>query len=705
MSPMRVTRLHRSARSFAPFAPLVLALTLFACGPDRNSVEPELLGARASGSRVSLSVDGAGSTAGGVVTSDRGGISCTITFSGGVANRSGKCAQDFKTGATVTLTGVPANGGVVSSWVGCNGAAESAQSCSVKLSDAVAVSVRFGPPSSMYTLTIAGGAGGSGKITSSPAGINCTVTSGTAGATGCTTSFATGASVSLSAVSSTGSYLKAWAGAGCDASGTGAGAASGSCVVSMSAVQNVVVSFDRTSPVADAGEWSAPMTWPAIAIHSHLLPDGRVLTWGRSDHVPVLWTPGTNTFASITKPADLFCSGHSFLADGRLLSAGGHSGIDNKGILASTIFDFATNTWVTGPSMQNGRWYPSNTTLATGEVLTLSGGDTAQKTNLIPEVYQPGQPGGSWRVLSTASLYLPYFPMAFVTPTGTVFVAGPSQTTYYLDPTGTGHWSSGPSSLYGNRDYGSALMYEAGKILMVGGGGPTASAEKIDLNPGSALTWSSAGSMAVARRQSNATLLADGKVLVTGGTNAPGFNNPPTVSDVLAAELWDPATGGWKTLARMTHNRLYHSTALLLPDGRVLSAGSGQPSATGLTDDYTAEIFSPPYLFNADGTPATRPTIGGAPTPVTAVTYGQSFDVQTPAPTSVSKVMIISLGSVTHSTNMNQHGMHLTFTVNGTSAITVASPTSAALAPPGHYLLFIIDNRGVPSVARTVRIN
>lgn len=700
---MRSLRSRRTLRLAASFASAVLALSLYACGSDRNSVEPELLGARTSASRASLSVDGTGSSAGGVVTSDRGGISCTITVSGGVANRSGKCAQDYKTGTTVTLLGAPAGGGVLSSWTGCTGASENPLSCEVKLDVPRTVSVAFGPPASSYTLSIAGGAGGSGKITSTPAGISCTVTSGTAGSTGCTTSFGSGTSVTLSAVASTGSFVKAWAGAGCDAAGTGVGGSSGSCVVSMSAAQNVVVSFDLVSAIASSGQWAAPITWPAVAIHSHLLPDGRVLTWGRSDHDPVLWTPaatGSGTFASITKPADLFCSGHAFLPDGRLFSAGGHSGIDNKGILTSTIFDFTSNTWVTGPNMQNGRWYPSNTTLATGEVLTLSGGDTAQTTNLIPEVYQTN---GTWRVLSTASLYLPYFPMAFVTPAGNVFVAGPSQSTYYLDPTGTGHWTSGPASHYGSRDYGSALMYDVGKIFLVGGGGPTATAEVIDLNAGAAASWRSiTATMAIARRQSNATLLADGKILVTGGTNASGFNNPPTSQSVLAAELWDPATEQWKTLARMTHYRLYHSTALLLPDARVLSVGSGQPAATGLTDDYTAEIFSPPYLFNADGTLATRPTITGAPT---AVGYGQSFDVQTPAPTSVTKVMWISLASVTHSYNQNQHGQPLTFTVNGTSAITVAAPARAALAPPGYYLLFIIDGRGVPSVARTIRIN
>jgi hypothetical protein len=701
---MRSIRLRRASRLIAPLASAAVALLLYACGSEPNDVvEPPLLGARSSSSRVSISVDGTGSTAGGIVTSNRGGISCTITVSGGVVSRSGKCAQDYKTGATVTLTGAPAGGGVLKSWTGCTGAAESPLSCEVKLDVARTVSVAFGPPASSYVLSIAGGAGGNGKITSTPAGISCTITSGSAASTGCTTSFGTGASVTLSAVASSGSFLKAWAGAGCDGAGTGTGSTSGSCVVKMSATQNVVVSFDVVSVIASAGQWAAPVTWPAIAIHSHLLPDGRVLTWGRSDHAPVLWTPpasGTSggTFASISKPADLFCSGHSFLPDGRLLTAGGHSGIDNQGILTSTIFNFSSGVWDTTARMQNGRWYPSNTALATGEVLTLSGGDTSQATNLIPEVYQPTS--GTWRVLSTASLYLPYYSFAFVTPTGGVFVAGPSQTTYFLDPAGTGHWTSGPSSLYGYRDYGSALMYDTAKVLMVGGGGPTASAEVINLNAGAGASWRSVAPMSIARRQSNATILADGKVLVTGGSNSAGFNVAPTSQAVLAAELWDPVTEQWKTLARMTHYRLYHSTALLLPDGRVLSAGSGQPSATGLSDDYTAEIFSPPYLFNADGTLATRPTITDAPM---LVTYGQSFTVLTSAAASISKVMWISLGSVTHSYNENQHALPLAFS-RGTTAITVSAPTRAELAPPGYYLLFIMDNRGVPSVARIVRV-
>jgi hypothetical protein len=245
------------------------------------------------------------------------------------------------------------------------------------------------------------------------------------------------------------------------------------------------------------------------------------------------------------------------------------------------------------------------------------------------------------------------------------------------------------------------VMYDAGKIFLVGGGDPpTATAEVIDISSGTG-TWRGVATMAVARRQSNATILADGKVLVTGGTNAGGFNSPPTNAAVLAAELWDPSTEHWTTLARMTHYRLYHSTALLLPDARVLSVGSGAPAATGLTDDFTAEIFTPPYLFNADGSLATRPAITSAPT---TVTYAQGFTVQMSAATTVSKVMWISLASVTHSYNENQRAMRLTFTGSGTTSLTVTAPARAALAPPGYYLLFVVDGRGVPSVAKIVHI-
>jgi hypothetical protein len=133
----------------------------------------------------------------------------------------------------------------------------------------------------------------------------------------------------------------------------------------------------------------------------------------------------------------------------------------------------------------------------------------------------------------------------------------------------------------------------------------------------------------------------------------------------------------------------------------VLSTGSGQPAATGLTDDFTAEIFSPPYLFKLDGTPATRPVIDNAPT---AVTYGQAFTVQTADAANITKVTWIRLSAVTHSTNQNQRMNVLSFSV-GSGSLTVTAPLNANRAPPGHYMLFIVNGSGTPSLAKVVQIN
>ena len=562
-------------------------------------------------------------------------------------------------------------------------------------SDAV-VTINFSPQTNVATLSITGGAAGDGTVSSSPLGIACSISGGTAAATGCSANYALNTLVTLTATASTGSYLKAWAGGSCQTAGTGIGKSSGSCAVTLAQSTSVVVSFDKPANKALVGEWGNPFDWPVLSIHASVLPDGEVLTWGRSDRHQTLWDPTTGSFQSITRPADLFCSGHALLPDGRLIVMGGHSGTDNIGIGVTNLFDYVSKTWSPGPAMQNGRWYPSVLALPNGEALVVSGGGTDATLNTIPEVLSAS--GTSLRSLTAAASSINYYPMMFVAPSGSVFIAGPAQATGYLTTEGAGGKSTGPSSAYGYRDYGSAVMYEPGKILLVGGGGPTSTAERIDLNVGA--TWQPAGAMRVARRQMNATLLADGTVLVTGGTNASGFNSPPTNANVLAAERWSP-TGGWTQLARQTHYRLYHSNALLLPDGRVLSVGSGQPFASGLQNDYSGEIFSPPYLFNLDGTDATRPTISTAPA---SVTYGQSFAIGTPNAAGIAKVTFIRLSSVTHATNMNQRLNYLPITTRDASSVTVTAPLRATLAPPGHYMMFVLDENGVPSVAKIVQI-
>jgi hypothetical protein len=684
-----------SAGAFAATA----ALLLYACGPEPT--EPAIR----AGLRYRLTIDAGASTAVGTISSSHGGISCTVVGATGASEVVGGCSGSYPAGTVVSLTATAGTGAALKldeEWgATCQPNVEEHRVCQVVMDRDREVAATFVPASTSFTLTVSGGAGGSGQIYSTPSGISCSITAGRATGGDCSAGFARGTQVKITAKVQHGHRLKAWAGGGCDASTAETDAVAESCTTTLSRNVGVVVSFDPLASAAAGtqGQWAAPIPWSAVAINAVLLPNGKVLTYGRNLHVPTLWTPASpSTFANLARPADFFCSGHTMLRDGRLLVTGGHAGRNNFGLKVAYIFDYRSNGWTRVPDMRNGRWYPTATTLPNGQVLTLSGGDTAGVVNLIPEVYLPGT--NTWRALTSASRLLPYYPMMFVAPSGRVFYAGPEQATAYLNPASKGSWTAGPTSNCCYRDYGSAVMYDAGKILIVGGGDtPTNTAEQIDLTTGG--TWSYVGAMAVARRQHNATLLADGKVLVTGGSNATGFNISPTTSAVLTAELWDPANPSvWKPLASMTHNRLYHSEALLLPDARVLSVGSGQPAASGQTDDFTAEIFSPPYLFKADGTPAARPVISSAPT---AVAYNQAFIVKTTSAASIAKVTWIRLSAVTHSFNQSQRMNVLAFT-KGTGQITVTGPANFNLAPPGHYLLFIVNSSGVPSVAKIVRI-
>ena len=209
--------------------------------------------------------------------------------------------------------------------------------------------------------------------------------------------------------------------------------------------------------------------------------------------------------------------------------------------------------------------------------------------------------------------------------------------------------------------------------------------------------------MAYGRRQHNLTVLADGTVLATGG-NSSGAPYVDLNNGVYQAELWNPVTGQWKTLAAMQVTRQYHSTALLLPDGRVLSAGGGVCDVCDQVGYLAknAEVFSPPYLFKKDGSGelAPRPQITSVPD---QVRYDAQFGISTPDAATIRKVALVRLGSVTHSVNMEQRYVPLSFTP-GSGAINATAPASANVAPPGVYMLFLIDANGVPSMARMVRV-
>jgi Galactose oxidase-like, Early set domain/Kelch motif len=445
-----------------------------------------------------------------------------------------------------------------------------------------------------------------------------------------------------------------------------------------------------SSPVVHAqpdpavvGQWSALQAWPVVSVHAALMPNGRVAYYSYADDIRS-WDPSTGTTtAGPLGGFNLFCSGLTLLSDGRLFVAGGHIS-NNVGVKYASIYDSAGNVWARQPDMNAGRWYPTTTTLSDGSVLVVSGDtDTTVGVNKLPQVWTTN---GTWRNLTGALRSLDLYPMMLLAPNGKVFDAGPATDGRYLDTTGTGSWSDVVAySSGGFRGYGTAVMYEPGKILLAGGNDPpVASAEVIDLNQ-SAPYWSSGGSMSVARRQLNATVLPDGRVLITGGSSAAGFNTPSGA--VYTAERWDPATKVFTTLSSATRYRGYHSIALLLPDGRVLSSGGD--------NEPNAEVFSPPYLFQGS-----RPDVSSAPS---TIAYGQPFFVGTSAPSSISGVTLIRLSAVTHAFNMNQRFVRLTFS-QASGGLNATAPAAAEIAPPGHYMLFLLNSAGVPSIARIVRL-
>jgi hypothetical protein len=476
-------------------------------------------------------------------------------------------------------------------------------------------------------------------------------------------------------------------------------------------------------PEASTGKWDAPVNWGIVPLHIHLLPTLKVLAYGKLETdgtmgMPRLWDPASGPPSGapmVSTDTMLFCSGHAFMADGRLMVSGGHKA-DDRGLDVTNIFNPTTETWASGlPKMAKGRWYPTVTTLADGRLVTVAGRDTTSKVVLIPEIWE----NNTWVQLPGASLSLPYYPRDFVAPNGKVFYAAERVKSRYLNPDvittkGRGAWSSlaGFTHVWPyNRDYGSAVMYEAGKVLVVGGGGntswgspdpksasPTATAEIIDLKA-TTPQWVNTDPMHFARRHLNATILPNGQVLVTGGTSAGGFN---TLSGAAhAAEVWNPATGHWNQLASNTIDRAYHSVSILLPDATVLHGAGGDAAIPGgggavYPRETNHEIFRPPYLFKG-----ARPSITSLSQ--STVGYGQKFTINTPNGLQITEVRWIRLGSVTHAFDANQRANKLSFTKTA-STVKATAPLNGRLAPPGHYLVFILNRNGVPSVGKVVKV-
>ena len=332
--------------------------------------------------------------------------------------------------------------------------------------------------------------------------------------------------------------------------------------------------------------------------------------------------------------------------------------------------------------MQVGRWYPTNVALPDGRTLVFSGLDEQSNLTDVVEVYDPSS---GMQVVPGANKLLALYPRMHVLPSGKVFHAGPENVSSTFDPA-TATWEAVAFTKYGYRNGGASILLPlqppdySPKVLILGGGSPvTNTAEIIDLGDPSPV-WHYTAPLNYARHHPNVTILPNGRVLVVGG-------HAGDESPVLQAEIFDPVSETWTEVATMQRPRVYHSTAVLLADGRVLAAGSD--------GELTAEIYNPSYLFQGS-----RPQISSAPD---AVFYGSSFQVPTPDAQDIAKVILIRPSAVTHSVDTEQRYVELEF-ATGTGLLTVQAPPSPNLAPPGYYMLSVISSAGVPSEATFIRL-
>lgn len=527
-------------------------------------------------------------------------------------------------------------------------------------------------------------------------------------------------------------------------------------------------------------------------MHISLLPNGKILYWGRDkvfnsvtgnyedvgghtrtylvDPLDFVNDPlgHTQEFIDDAAPqANLFCSGHSFLPDGRLLVTGGHDkstvdpfkeGLGEKSVY---LFDYrnANRPWTKHPTgLAKGRWYPYNVALPNGDVAIFGGTywtnrpanpppnpqPAPQATpNEMPEKYSfaPGGPGTISTYVQEPSrppVGTAYYPFLHLIQNGKVMVADDFSTQLVeFDAQNVARFRTYPNNNQipephhgwaGDARYnGSSALYDisTGKIVAFGGTPapgelPSTATAITDLSDPD--YWEFVTPMAYKRKFHTATFLPDGKIMVSGGTQCRDTNNVSCAEGaVFNPEIWNPDNLTWS--APMARNpsgipRVYHSVGLLLPDARVLVGGGGLPAALGEDPDpgtnagrifghQDAEIFSPPYLFTLTGQPAVRPVIN--PLASSTIVYGQSnFQVNVTSTQPISSVVLIRLGSVTHGNNQDQRLVPLSFTTNG-STLTVTGPANGSVCPPGPYMLFVLTNdstatRKIPSVAQIVTV-
>ncbi len=457
-------------------------------------------------------------------------------------------------------------------------------------------------------------------------------------------------------------------------------------------------SLASAAPV-DVGSWSTatnPGT-KTIGVTSVVLHTGKVLLFGgqytstNKKTAAYLYDPVSRTGHEVPAPATVFCGSVTPLSDGRILSVGGVAVSIPTGRKDLWLFDPITEQWIRQPDTPLGRYYPTSTRLPNGTVIITAGTQVDGRTkNPTVEQYTPPANGaqmGTLRVVGPPHV-TNFYPDQWVMPDGRM-VQVDAKRAYVLNPA-TWQWASLPGLPTMVNGGGSAGMLLPGgpsgnnDVMVIGGGGTAVNrtARFSYDNPGAG--WRVGNPMPTTRSHMNVVVVPDGSAFGIGGNSQNEFLQPQ-----FQTMAYDPDTDRWTNMAVQTPRRGYHSTAVLLPDGRIMSAGdTGSGGGRQLIDFY-----SPPYLFKGP-----RPTITSAPT---QVGHGQGFNIATGGPT-VSRAVLMAPGATTHAVEMNARHVELAVTRTATG-FTATAPV-ANVAPPGYYMLFVLTPDGIPSVAKWVHV-
>ena len=459
--------------------------------------------------------------------------------------------------------------------------------------------------------------------------------------------------------------------------------------------------------LATKGVWELlPCHAPLLPVHGAVLHTGKILLFAGSGNDELystglrsaVWDYVKGEWVSPFTPVDFFCSGQTFVADGRVIVAGGTKEYDVNGhgfigLDSAYAFDPISEQWTRLQSMTaGGRWYPTLLALGDGRVFTVSGGqDHAEIYSTVTGWSQlPKQAG--W----------PLYPHLFLMRNGKLFFTGgnvfanpPGISPGILNLATNAFTNVGlPASFdLGHRDHCASVMLGTAqdqKVMIMGGGSPAINkAHIIDLKA-AAPAYVAAAPMNFARFHVNAVLLPDRTVLVSGGNG--NAEDAPTA--VLESEIYHPDTNSWSVAAKAQVARMYHSIALLLPDGRVLAAGSN-PSRRD--DELRMEIFHPPYLFKGP-----RPIISSAPV---EILYGSTITIHSPQTDDIKWVELIRPMATTHSCEPGQRIIDLPFKRGDFCHLHAEVTREQNIAPPGWYMLFLVNKNGVPSVANWVHLS